>query len=223
MVIIYDGNNLVKLVAELKQDGLAVLTSQAEPRPEEAIYYMEKGQSPDLIKDLPTSWKIEIEDFNVELLDRYRDRVFTKDFVTPRPLGSLYVQGSTRGIFSLCTFLLSATRISFGISGDSYRCTMLKEMGQGRIRDYEGQPLHLILGQAGDLERQLIIWDGSKEELYELRQNYEELPRHHYLVQRGFGARSFHSQRIIHGRYLGRISKKGFNFEWRKILSLLEE
>lgn len=223
MVIIYDGNNLVKLLAGLRKDGLAVLSSQAEPRPQEAIYFLERGQDPDIIKDLPLGWKVEVEDFKLELLDKYKDRIFTKDFETPRPLGCFHIQGSTKGILSLCNYLLSSTRIPFGISGDTYRCTRLKELGQGRIGYYEGQPLHLILDQGGDFDRQLIIWEGSPDELYELRQNYEELPRHHYLVQRGFLARSFHAQRIIHGRYLGRISKRGFNFEWRKILALLEE
>lgn len=221
MVIIYDGKNLSALVARLEVKEVAILQSGVSPKPERAIVYMEKEMDLSSLSRFPPGWAIELESFQESVLESYPDRVFTRDFRWPVPLGEIYIQGSFKGLYSLCRYLLNNTRISFGVSGDVHRIEKLRELSRGRIGSYDGQPLHLILGQGQEESRQLYIWDGSLEELYRLRERFEELPRFHYLLQWGYLGRSFHSQRIIHGRYLGRISRRGFSFEWKRLLKVL--
>ncbi len=221
MVIIYDGDKLAEVVLKVSQPELTILQSQARPRPEEAIVYIEKEMDVSIIKEFPPSWAVELEKFDEKYLADFPERIFTRDFKRPKLLGKIYVQGSFKGLNSLCNYLLRKTRLSFGISGDVHRLEKLEELSGGRIKKYINQPLNISLGPGQPEERHLYIWDGSLEELYRLRQTYEELPRYHYILQWGFLGKSFHNQRIIHGRYLGRISRWGFGFEWKRIIKIL--
>lgn len=221
MTIIYDGKNLVNLCSKLTGDEVAILSPLATPSPERAIYYLEKNQDLEKIKDLPQGWAVEIEDFKDRFILDYPERIFTKNFEMPVLLGKVNVCGSYEGVASLCRYLIKNTRISFGLSGDNHRIQRLKEGTKGRADKFSGQPLHLELGKGEIGDRHLYLWDGSLEELYQLRESFEELPRYHYLIQRGYFGKSFLEQGIIHGRYLGRISKKGLKREWKKILIMI--
>ncbi|HZK10183.1 MAG TPA: hypothetical protein VFD08_03840 [Clostridia bacterium] len=221
MTIIYDGKNLAGLCGKLSLDELAILSSRAQPQAKEAIYYMEKDQDPQMIKDFPPGWAVEMEAFDESLPLDYKDRIFTRDFKKPPLLGKICLWGSFDGVESLCKYLASSSRISFGISGDSHRVQRLREISKNRADHFDGQPLHMVLGMGEISDTHLYLWDGSLDELYRLREYYEELPRYHYMVQRGYLGKSFQEQAVIHGRYLGRISKKGWKWEWKKIIEII--
>lgn len=221
MTIIYDGKNLASLCAKLSVEEVAILSSSASPRPPRAIYYMEKDQDPEKIKDFPPGWAVEMQSYKEAYPLDYPDRIFTKNFDMPSLLGKIHVCGSFEAVASLCRYLLKTTRISFGLSGEDHRLESLKEITGGRAHSFTNQPLHISLERGEIGQRHLYLWDGSMEELYRLRESFEELPRYHYLLQRGFFGKSFLDQAIIHGRYLGRISKRGSKREWAKILQMI--
>ncbi|NLY35613.1 MAG: hypothetical protein GX046_00105 [Tissierellia bacterium] len=221
MVIIYDGKNLAGLCSKLSGKEVAILSSGATPSPQSAIYYMEKEEDQDKIKDFPRGWAVEMENFKEGLVLDYPERIFTKNFEMPQLLGKIHVCGSFEGLASLCKYLVKNTRIALGLSGEDHRIKRLKEVTDNRADSFTGQPLHLHFGHGKISERHLYLWDGSLEELYLLRERFEELPRYHYLVQRGYFGKSFLEQGIIHGRFLGRISKKGLGNEWKKILVMI--
>lgn len=221
MTIIYDGKNMAHLCAKLPGDEAAILSSDAFPLPGEAIYYMEKDQDPQRIRDLPLGWAIEMERYDESFSQEYPERIFTRNFERPILLGKIHLCGSFEAISSLCRYLARHTRIHFGLTTDAHRLEMLRKITKNKGDVYTHQPLHLVLGRGDVGERHLYLWDGSMEELYQLREAFEELPRYHYLVQRGLLGKSFHEQNLLHGRFLGRISKRGSRREWTKILHMI--
>lgn len=219
MIIIYEGKSLEKLCSKLRGKEVAFMTRSAHPQPEEAIYYLEKNQELDIIRSLPQGWAIEMEKFHQKLLLEYPERVFTKNFQLPELLGDFYVSGRIEAIQSLCRYLLHEYRYSIGLSGRGFRLELLKEKTKGRVDEYCGQPLHLHLGYGPREKPHLHLWDGSLEEAHRLKEEYDELPRNHAVLQWGLRGKNFYELDFIQGRYLGKICRRGFYYQWRKALS----
>ena len=219
MIIIYEGKNLEKLCSKLRGKEGAIMTREAYPQPEEAIYYLEKHEDRDIIRSLPRGWAIEMEKFSPKILLEYPERVFTKNFFLPEFLGDLYVSGRIEAIQSLCRYLLHEYRYCIGLSGRGFRLELLKEKTKGRAGEYRGQPLHLHLGYGPREKVHLHLWDGRLEEAHRLKEEYDELPRNHAVLQWGLRGKNFYELDFIQGRYLGKVSKRGYSFQWRKALA----
>ena len=219
MTIIYDGKNLGKLCSKLAGKEVAIYSRDARLLPEEGIYYLEKEQEDSLLKELPHGWVVEMEKFRRELLLEHPSRIFTKNFQLPPLRGELYLNGRIEAISSLCHFLIKHYRYCIGLSGEDFRLENLKVKTKGRADHYKDQPLHLHLGLGPKEMPHLHLWDGSLEEIYRLREHYEELPRFHAVIKWGMRGKSFYEQEEVQGRYLGSVSKRGYSFQWRKVIT----